>query len=142
MNELGVYVDFRGELVRKTPAKLERDFCRRILTSLFLCLRGTLPKDVIKMIGKMVERDYKMDNVWEFLINQKQDLDTLAFLVDYPKKYEEAYGFLKTENFGLAYRIPNKEEIIWFAFVNYYPNASSTTFNNSVKTIVFNKYKK
>lgn len=139
MSNLGVYVDYRGELVRATPGEMEREFGRRILTTVFLIFRRIgIPKDVIKMIGKMTERDYKMDDVWKFLIDQKEDLDTysLAFLVHYPKKYEEVYDFLRTEYFGLAYRIPDKEEIIWFAFVDYYPNTSS------VKTIVFNKYKK
>ena len=49
---LGVYVDFRGELVRKSPDWMERDFCRRNLTMIFLYLQQYLPKDVVKMIGK------------------------------------------------------------------------------------------
>lgn len=83
-----------------------------------------------------MERDYKVYPVWEFLIDDRRKIDTfsLAFLVDNVKQYEVAYEFLRTKNFGLGYPRPNKEKMIWFAFVDYY--------QRTVKTIVFNKYKK
>lgn len=102
MSNLGVYVDFRGELVRESPDWMERDFCRRKLTMIFLYLQQYLPKDVVKMIGKMVERDYKVDPVWEFLLDRQKNkppapivyASTITFMVQDITKYDIAYQFL------------------------------------------------
>lgn len=106
MSNLGVYVDFRGELVRESSDWMERDFCRRKLTTVFLYLQQHLPKDVVKMIGKMVERDYKVDPVWGFLLKNKPPAPidfpiTFAFVVQDTTKYDIVYQFLRKTDYFL-----------------------------------------
>lgn len=104
MDDLGVYVvdDGSGELVlvRASEDEMERDFWHKRLKAAYLCLRRELPKDLVKMIVQMVERDYTLDHVWKFLQNPVcnwYDIDitkTISFAVKDVKKYEQAYHFL------------------------------------------------
>lgn len=97
--DLGVYVDYRGELVRESSDWMERDFGRRILTTTFLCLKeNKLPNDVVKMIGKMVERDYKMDGVWEYLKYYEEGFKGYTMIVKNVEQYKLAYSFLLNQD--------------------------------------------
>lgn len=53
-----LFKNHRGEIVRKSLREMEKDFCRRILPIVFLCLRDHLPQELIVMIGRRIPRDY------------------------------------------------------------------------------------
>lgn len=56
--EDALFKNYRGEIVRRSLREMEKDFCRRVLPTVYLCLRGKLPQELIVMIGKRIPRDY------------------------------------------------------------------------------------
>lgn len=60
MDDDTLFQNHRGNYVRTTRRQMEKDFGRRVLTTLYLCLRDHLPQELIVMIGRAVPRDYKV----------------------------------------------------------------------------------
>lgn len=108
--------DGSGELVlvRASEDEMERDFWHRRLKTAYLCLRRELPKDLVKMIVQMVERDYTLDGVWRFLQNpvcEWYGIDltkSITIGVHDVKKFEQAYRFLASPHCPKRFCYQNK----------------------------------
>lgn len=114
MDDLRVYIVDDLVLVRASEEEMERDFWHRRLKAAYLCLRRELSKDLVKMIAKMVERDYTVDHVWKFLQNpacEWYDIDltkSITIGVHDVKKYEQAYHFLANPYYPKRFCYQNK----------------------------------
>lgn len=123
----GVFIDHRGELLCASPEEMERDFGRRVLTILVLCLQReevvvVLPNEIIAMICRAMKRDYVVDPVWNFLTNmdyKTRGVTRFCFNVSDPVKYKKCYLVYKNHYSKRFLYSEDEEQYIEFNFVGY-----------------------
>lgn len=100
-----VFINHENRLVFNTLYQMEKSFGQRILTYWFLIAKRTrLPKDIVKLIGSMIPRDYREDPIWTYLSGFFGSEIHLSIEVKNAKKYNEMYKSICDNTFHMAKR--------------------------------------